>query len=1163
MWHEIPYFTFLFHPDISIFEPNPNPMKRIFSLIFLSAFTLSGTAQNFTGGFNFNLPFNDSTTVDFLPNFPLKEIGPNDFISTDSAGNFILNTEPIRFFGGNLTTQGAFPIKNDAVKIAGRMRKMGINLIRFHHIDNPWSDGSLFEGITGTRNFNQVLLDRLDYLIYQLKLNGIYVNMNLNVSRTFENVDGVYAADSLEDYGKGITLFNRHMIDLEKEYAQMLLGHVNPYTGIPLAEDPVLAMVEIVNENSLFRRWYGNKLQPISEGGSLPLKYSQELDSLFHVFLLEKYETTQNLSDAWNQNRLVGDTIIHDNFEDGLNTQVWQMELHEGAQGTFDLFTDEESGNSVVHIETTKHGSQSWHITFKNVGGSVKKDSVYELHFKAKCDTKTTMSAGLQRNNSPWTYYGGGDVAVETEFKSFKVVVKAPENNNGNLRIWFRFGNHVGDFYLDDVVFKEVSTLGLDENETFENENIRRISFNETKGFSIQRISDQTDFYIQTQVDFFNEMKSLLKDTLGVQAPLAGTNWYVGPEDAYVQNTLDYLDNHAYWDHPHFPNQPWSQTDWTINNQPMMKGTSATIERLFNGLNVKNKPYTVSEYNHGYPNQFQAEMLPMITSYLSFNGADGIMFFTYSGSWDWNADALYGYFDLHRNHAVMAGFPIYSYVFRNNLISEAQNSIAVNFQKADILKMPLQAENSWGTHSPFPRELSYTNKVELTFNEEQPTDLSQIPEPDSSPYSLNNGEVFWDKNGIFKINTEKFNCIAGELDTYSGTKTNQMTLVSGSGFGAVSWLSLVDSALHESSKSVIFIGSKQINTDMLWDGTTSVHNNWGGEPSLIAPLNMELKLKTNFPFVKIYPLNEEGETNEFNSQSFATGADGYATVTLDQKIDKTLWYGIKGTQSNELGPYLVLSEEQFEFEAKPDNSKSFTINSSVNWSVSSSEPWLNVDITSGSNNGTISITADENSTVEERTAVITVSGEEVSSQTIAVTQSAGAPFLDVSTFSVFLEAGAGSIDSFLISSNINWNISISQPWLQVNLQNGSNSQNIILTAEENFSLNKRRAVVRITGNGVANRILTIEQNAGTPVSTVNLEQGSLLVFPNPSDNVIKFENTIPEQFDLQIFDLTGRALFKGTANNSYRIHKEELGTGIFLYRAMQKDKIYQGKIVFQ
>lgn len=867
-------------------------MKR-FIPVLLVYFLISTTtySQKFDGGFNFELPYDDSTTVEFLPDFPKQPIGEADFISAGNSGKFVRNGEPIRFFGGNCTTQGAFPTKQDAEKVAARMRKMGINIIRFHHIDNPWSNGSLFYGINGTRNFNTTLLDRLDYFIYQLKQNGIYVNMNLNVSRTFENSDGVAAADSLSDYAKGITLYNRRMIELQKEYAQQLLGHVNPYTGIPLAEDPVLAMVEIVNENSLFRRWYGGDLRPISEGGSLPKVYADELDSLWHDFLIEKYDSTAALEGAWNAGRFVGDTLFTDNFESGLNTQIWQMEEHEGAQANYNLNTEE--GNNSVLVETIKNGSASWHITFKNVGNSVEKDSIYELHFRAKSDAEYTMSAGFQRNNSPWTYYSGVTFPVGTEYRNYKVVFKAPEDNDGNLRIWFRFGFNLGKFYIDDVIFKEASNRGLEDNESLEARNVERLPSGEIHGYSKQRIKDLTDFYAQTQIDFLNEMKTWLNDSLGVQAPLAGTNWFVGPEDAYVQNTLDYIDNHSYWDHPQFPNQPWSATDWLINNTSMMTGTSSTIENLFSGLRVKNKPYTVSEYNHAYPNQFQAEMLPIITSYLSFNGADGIMFFTYSGSWDWDADVLNGYFDLHRNHAVMGGFPIYSYVFRNNLIEETSVANVVNYRKTDILEMPLAMENSWGTHIPYSKKLSYNNRIEITFNEQEPHETNKLPEPTSGPYSLNNGQLFWDKNGIFKINTSKFTAISGNLNKVEGSGTMMMNLKSASDFGSVSWLSLVDSALNVSSKSVIFIGSKQQNSGMVWDGTNTVHNNWGHSPTQIAAQQINLELKNETEGLKITPLNTKGEPVSEKAHYFVTGENGYSSVSLNMAEDKTIWYGVE------------------------------------------------------------------------------------------------------------------------------------------------------------------------------------------------------------------------------------------------------------------------------
>ena len=83
--------------------------------------------------------------------------------------------------------------------------------------------------------------------------------------------------------------------------------------------------------------------------------------------IIQKYNSTENLAQSWNNSRKVGDTIFTDNFEKGLNTQIWKMEEHEGADATFKLNKDADN-NSAVLVETIKNGTESWHITFKNVG---------------------------------------------------------------------------------------------------------------------------------------------------------------------------------------------------------------------------------------------------------------------------------------------------------------------------------------------------------------------------------------------------------------------------------------------------------------------------------------------------------------------------------------------------------------------------------------------------------------------------------------------------------------------------------------------------------------------------------------------------------------------------------------------------------------------------
>lgn len=54
-------------------------------------------AQNFTGGYNFTLPYNDSTSELFLPKFPKKAIINADKI-TAVGDKFFANGKAVRFW---------------------------------------------------------------------------------------------------------------------------------------------------------------------------------------------------------------------------------------------------------------------------------------------------------------------------------------------------------------------------------------------------------------------------------------------------------------------------------------------------------------------------------------------------------------------------------------------------------------------------------------------------------------------------------------------------------------------------------------------------------------------------------------------------------------------------------------------------------------------------------------------------------------------------------------------------------------------------------------------------------------------------------------------------------------------------------------------------------
>jgi hypothetical protein len=87
------------------------------------------------------------------------------------------------------------------------------------------------------------------------------------------------------------------------------------------------------------------------------------------------------------------------------------------------------------------------------------------------------------------------------------------------------------------------------------------------------------------------------------------------------------------------------------------------------------------------------------------------------------------------------------------------------------------------------------------------------------------------------------------------------------------------------------------------------------------------------------------------------------------------------------GSYLGVSPSSIELASEVEDS-TIDVLSNISWTAVSNQSWLNVTPTSGSNNGTLTITTTPNRLTVSRTGTITVSGVGVSSQIISVTQAA-------------------------------------------------------------------------------------------------------------------------------------------------------------------------------
>lgn len=235
--------------------------------------------------------------------------GKHGFLSVKDGHFRFADGERLKCWGVNWTgwemDSALLPPHREAEIYAGSLARLGVNCVRLHFLDMRTEQrvidgdgvavdrGGKAPPITHTpaglidsrhddsRHFDPDQLDRLHYLFAQFKQRGIYIDFNLNVGRTWRSDDGVPDHD-LIGVAKGVTYFGPELIARQKEYARMLLGLRNPYTGLRYADDPAVAIVEIANENSLLEFWQRNWLR----GERVPGGENLQLDLTPHYAAL-------------------------------------------------------------------------------------------------------------------------------------------------------------------------------------------------------------------------------------------------------------------------------------------------------------------------------------------------------------------------------------------------------------------------------------------------------------------------------------------------------------------------------------------------------------------------------------------------------------------------------------------------------------------------------------------------------------------------------------------------------------------------------------------------------------------------------------------------------------------------------------------------------------
>jgi len=197
--------------------------------------------------------------------------GKHGFLKAKNGNLFFEDGTPARFWGTNLVAMDCFASDAQIDSAVSRLAKMGCNMLRLHHLDAPWTKPNIFGNTSGTRKFSKESMRQLDYLISRCKEKGIYIFLDLLVHRDFTKEDGVENPPP-DLGGKQVGFFSKKIIELQKEYNENLLNHVNQFTKVAYKDEPAIAVSEFINESTIFSTFSGDMLTP---------PYRRELEELW------------------------------------------------------------------------------------------------------------------------------------------------------------------------------------------------------------------------------------------------------------------------------------------------------------------------------------------------------------------------------------------------------------------------------------------------------------------------------------------------------------------------------------------------------------------------------------------------------------------------------------------------------------------------------------------------------------------------------------------------------------------------------------------------------------------------------------------------------------------------------------------------------------------
>ena len=791
----------------------------------------------------------------------------------------------VRLFGTNLTFGNCFPSEEESARLAVRLASMGMNIVRIHHHDKHYAPAGIWKKGEKLNEFDPGQMRRLDRLLAELSRNGIYVDLNLHVSR--EHWKGLVLDDGLADdkardgvlpkYGKALDKIDRRFIDLQKKFAVDYLGHVNEFTGMRYADDPAIAIVEINNENTL------HDLRP----EELPASYAGPIRKRWNEWLRKKYGDTAALRAAWGGDEPLGAEVAVSG---------------PSAEGPEYLSIESEAPDE-ASARLLQKPPQTWMAQLQWRDLDLADGQLYTLSFQYRADAPHTAPLSVRRQIAGWENLGLSEqISFKEDWQTavYSFTARAPVPGKSRIDIVMG-GCPPGAFQIRGFSLRPGGRKGLLDGESLED---GTVGFSGVRIGMTERGRDWKRFLAEAENAYVSEMTECVRST-GYDGFLFDSQAsYGGLFGLFREARSGFIDMHSYWQHPSFPGRGWDMADWNIGNSAMSASPEggANLGSLAH-TRVAGLPFGVSEYDHAAPNEYVSEMFPMIGSYAARQDWDVIIQFDW-GSAGEGCGYVDTFFSLSWNPAKLSMVPVAALLFRAGAMPPAGASGVLTIPAAEPDELSLDKGSIWRIWGDAGKadDPGLNRRIAVRLDPQSPASApARYTETNSGEESP--ALIRWEQGAPYSALSERAmvwtGMLKGKLKSERGMPGfvfRPDASVDGSPvFGTIALAAIPGDGEYEpigkARRHLLAACGRVANTDMGWNSArTSVGVRWGGAPTLCetVPGSVRLAVPGSGKW-RVWALDGKGNRVKL-IKSMRKGCELLFRIGPE---DKTIWYEIE------------------------------------------------------------------------------------------------------------------------------------------------------------------------------------------------------------------------------------------------------------------------------